>query len=93
MSLLKGSEAWYHGFPDQNLLNYAHRLEGPMPWQKLHFSWHLNWPNDNDLDGGMAALHAKWWKGDFVSPSVKEYALCRRCEMEGYWMGRASGCG
>jgi alpha-N-acetylglucosamine transferase len=93
MSLLKESEIWYHGFPDQDLLNYAHRLEGPMPWQKLHFSWHLNWPNDNDLNGGMAALHAKWWKGEFVSPSVKEYALSRRWEMEGYWMGRAYGWG
>ncbi|KAF4209904.1 hypothetical protein CNMCM5878_004993 [Aspergillus fumigatiaffinis] len=93
MSLLKESEAWDRGFPDQDLLNYAHRLEGPMPWQKLHFSWHLNWPNDNDLNGGMSALHAKWWKGDFVSPSVKEYALSRRWEMERYWMGRASGCG
>ncbi|GIJ84939.1 hypothetical protein Asppvi_003794 [Aspergillus pseudoviridinutans] len=86
MSLLNESETWYHGFPDQDLLNYAHRSDGPMPWQKLHFSWHLNWPNDNDLNGGMAALHAKWWKGDFVSPSVKEYALSRRWEMEGYWM-------
>lgn len=58
MSLSK-KEAWYHGFPYRDLLNYAHRVEGPMPWPELQFSWHLNWANDNDLNGGMAALHAK----------------------------------
>jgi hypothetical protein len=36
MSLLNEPEIWYRGFPDLELLNYAHRSEGPMPWQKLH---------------------------------------------------------
>jgi hypothetical protein len=58
MSLSRKPEVWCHGFPNQDLLGYAQRLEGPLRQQDLHFSRHLNWPSDNDLNGGMAALHA-----------------------------------
>lgn len=84
-------ERYYNKFPDQDLLNYAHRWGGPMPWKRLHFSWNINWPNDNDIHGGMAALHVKWWDPGYFARDVRDYALARRWEMEGYWEGRDSG--
>jgi len=89
-SLLSHPKLYNTGVPDQDLINYAHRWEGPMPWKRLHPSWYINWPNDNDLAGNMALLHSKWWVHDTSSPSdaVEKFALSRRWEMEGYWTGR-----
>jgi alpha-N-acetylglucosamine transferase len=89
LNILGKSDRYFNGFPDQDLLNYAHRWGGPMPWRKLHFSWNLNWSNDNDLEGGMAALHVKWWDRDYAFKKCRDYSLARRWEMEGYWRGRA----
>ncbi|KAN0083887.1 Nucleotide-diphospho-sugar transferase [Elaphomyces granulatus] len=89
MNILGKPDLFFHWFPDQDLLNHVHRWGGPMPWQRLHFSWNLNWSNDNDIDGGMAALHVKWWDRNHGSVKVKDYAAAKRWEMEGYWKGRA----
>lgn len=90
LKLLEHPDLYYTGGPDQDLLNYAHRWEGPMPWRRLHYSWYLNWPNDNDLKGNMAILHTKWWDHEFSysSDSVEKFAFARRWEMEGYWIGK-----
>jgi alpha-N-acetylglucosamine transferase len=85
-SLLSHPELYYTGAPGQDLINYAHRWGGPMPWKRLHSSWYINWPNDNDLAGNMALLHSKWWMTS--SDAVEQFALARRWEMEGYWTGR-----
>lgn len=85
LHILNNTDRYFKGFPDQDLLNYAHRWEGPMPWKRLHFSWNINWSNDNDFEGGMAALHVKWWDQNYFSQKVRDYALARRWEMEGYW--------
>jgi hypothetical protein len=77
------------GIPDQDLLNHAHRWGGPMPWRRLHWSWYINWSNDNDLNGRMALLNAKWWGSDMGTSAVEQFALARRWEMEGFWMGKA----
>jgi len=89
MNILGKPDLYFNGFPDQDLLNYAHRWGGPMPWQRLHFSWNLNWSNDNDFEGGMAALHVKWWDQDQGFLKCKDYAVAKRWEMEGYWRGHA----
>ncbi|KAJ5278574.1 hypothetical protein N7478_003946 [Penicillium angulare] len=90
LKLLQNPDLYYTGGPDQDLLNYAHRWGGPMPWRRLHYSWYLNWPNDNDLKGNMAILHTKWWdhKFSYSSDSVEKFAFARRWEMEGYWIGK-----
>ncbi|OCK77894.1 glycosyltransferase family 8 protein, partial [Lepidopterella palustris CBS 459.81] len=48
-------------FPEQNLMNYAHRKEGRMPWHHLWYGWNMNWPTENDLRGGAHSFHAKYW--------------------------------
>ncbi|KAJ5439920.1 uncharacterized protein N7458_010918 [Penicillium daleae] len=88
MRLLDHPDLYYAGIPDQDLLNYAHRWGGPMSWKRLHWSWYINLPNQNDLQGDMALLHAKWWEqgASLPSQSVEQFAFARRWEMEGYWM-------
>ncbi|KAK5141576.1 hypothetical protein LTR04_002549 [Oleoguttula sp. CCFEE 6159] len=52
MSLLAIKDRFYPAFPEQNLLNYAHRKEGNMPWSHLWYGWNMNWPTVKDLEGG-----------------------------------------
>jgi alpha-N-acetylglucosamine transferase len=87
LSILSHSDLFGHGWPEQDLLNYVHRLDGPMPWGRLHYSWYLNWPNENDLEGGMAIIHSKFWEKDWFGAGEK-YALSRVWEMQGYWKGK-----
>ncbi|OQE72393.1 hypothetical protein PENNAL_c0097G10605 [Penicillium nalgiovense] len=86
LAILGHPELFGHGWPEQDLLNYIHRLDGPMPWTRLHYSWYLNWPNQNDLDGDMAIIHSKFWAEDF-GPGEK-YALRYLGEMQGYWIAK-----
>ncbi|EWC47245.1 hypothetical protein DRE_03364 [Drechslerella stenobrocha 248] len=46
---------------EQSMLNYAHRLDGPMPWGRLNYQWSATWPNTADVKGGVASLHEKFW--------------------------------
>ncbi|KAF2656260.1 glycosyltransferase family 8 protein [Lophiostoma macrostomum CBS 122681] len=46
---------------EQSLLNYVFRREGAMPWRELHWKWSATWPNEKDLDMGVASLHEKLW--------------------------------
>ncbi|KAL9623537.1 MAG: hypothetical protein Q9160_002218 [Pyrenula sp. 1 TL-2023] len=50
-----------HDLPEQNLLNYAHRRDGNMPWQALDPAWNVQYPSLKDVEGGAASLHDKWW--------------------------------
>ncbi|KAI9926962.1 hypothetical protein ASPWEDRAFT_46424 [Aspergillus wentii DTO 134E9] len=88
LTLLEYTDRYFHGLPDQDLFNYAHRLDGPMPWKTLQPSWNINWSNDEDLKGGIASLHVKFWDFEYFSQKTREYAVARRWEMEGYWKGR-----
>ncbi|KAF4555264.1 Hypothetical protein D9617_2g052170 [Elsinoe fawcettii] len=75
--------------PEQNLLNYAHRRNGPMPWARLWEGWNVNWPTEKDYRRGVGSFHAKYWDGDPSHDRVLK-AIWReqRAEMEGYWRGR-----
>ncbi|KAJ5287550.1 hypothetical protein N7478_003236 [Penicillium angulare] len=76
-----------------DLLNYAHRRGGPMPWKSLHGSWYLNWPGDNDLYGNTPLLHSKCQARDgeysYLRNAVDRYAQARRWTMEGFWIAEA----
>lgn len=87
ISVLTHPDLFGHGWPEQDLLNYIHRLDGPMPWSRLHYSWYLNWPNKNDLDGNMAIIHSKFWEQGWYGVGEK-FALSRVGEMQGYWIGK-----
>lgn len=49
------------GLPEQCLLNYAHRLDGNMPWRPLPAHWNVMAPTTGDILGGAVSLHDKWW--------------------------------
>lgn len=79
-----------HDLPEQNLLNYAHRREGSMPWQALDTRWNLQWPTMADLQGGVISLHDKWW-GPVATPELGGWYQSWRWRMEGFWEGVGNG--
>lgn len=73
-------------FPEQNLLNYAHRREGEggsMPWKAVSPEWNLHYPTVEDLKGGVASLHEKWWAP--VDEGLGPYLKSWRWRMEGFY--------
>ena len=83
MSLLQIPDLFNPSMPEQNLLNYAHRKDGNMPWQRLHYGWNINWPTVKDLNNGVASMHDKYW-----NPLDRELGnrwLKLRWEMAGYY--------
>ncbi len=92
MSLLALPGRFDPGFPEQNLLNYAHRRDGNMPWTDLHYSWNMNWPTVRDYEGGAASFHAKFWSNDPThDPTLKAIWQKQRVEMEAFQRGRETG--
>lgn len=88
VSLLKLPNRFDPGFPEQNLLNYAHRREGNMPWAQLGWRWNMNWPTMRDFEGGARSFHAKYWDDDPThDQELKRKWLRQRAEMEGYYLG------
>jgi len=75
-------------YPEQNLLNYAHREAGNMPWSKLHHHWNINLPNMNDVKSGVSSVHSKLWtNGNILEPTeplLRERWILVREEMELY---------
>ena len=60
---LKGVEGRFDPrFPDQNMLTYAHREDGPMPWIRVDYRWTSTFPTFSDYLMGAASLHEKYWK-------------------------------
>ncbi|KAK5123881.1 hypothetical protein LTR85_002077 [Meristemomyces frigidus] len=89
LSLLKLPGRFDPGFPEQNLLNYAHRRDGNMPWKPLWYGWNVNWPTEKDWRGGARSFHAKYWDGDpSHDPVLKAIWWRQRAEMEGFYRGR-----
>jgi len=56
LSLLRVPGLFDSQFSDQNLLNYAHRREGNVPWKN---TWNIRYPTIVDLKSGCASLHEK----------------------------------
>ncbi|RMY89468.1 hypothetical protein D0864_06436 [Hortaea werneckii] len=75
--------------PEQNLLNYAHRREGNMPWKQLDSKWNMHYPSMDDLEGGVVSLHEKWWAP--VNADLAPFLLSWRWRMEGYYEGNEGG--
>ncbi|KAI9728938.1 MAG: hypothetical protein M1828_000023 [Chrysothrix sp. TS-e1954] len=92
LSLLRSEDKFDSQFPEQNLLNYAHRREGNMPWAMLHWKWNVNWPTVMDSEAGVRSFHAKYWEGDTShDETLKKIWEKQRIEMDGYYQGIAEG--
>lgn len=76
-------------FPEQNVLNYAHRPEGNMPWQHLNWKWNMGWPTERDVDAGVRSFHAKFWDDDPGNvEALRDVWTQQRWRMEGYTRAR-----
>lgn len=74
-------------YPEQNLMNYAHRWDGPMPWREVSYTWNIRCPSDIDLEKGVVSVHEKWWTQPYIynNAFTKEWLLTRRWEMKGWY--------
>ncbi|KAL9073913.1 MAG: hypothetical protein Q9157_004559 [Trypethelium eluteriae] len=79
-------------YPEQNLLNYAHRPEGSMPWQDLGSKWNIRFPNLDDLASGVQSLHDKWWH-PHMDGRLNEFYQEVRWRMEGFYEAWDQGMG
>ena len=64
-SIMQRNNSFDPEFPDQNLLNYAHRWDGPMPWTKVYYKWTSTYPTIKEYNMGAAALHEKYWMDEY----------------------------
>jgi alpha-N-acetylglucosamine transferase len=58
---------------EQNVLDYAHREDGPMPRQNLGFGWNLKDASQYDYETGLKSISHKWWRpiaDDFVGDRI-----------------------
>lgn len=70
---------------EQDLLNYAHRRDGPMPWMDVYYKWTTTWPSMKEYDAGAASLHEKWWDESIaLDLKLRKLWYMVRGEMEGY---------
>ncbi|KAL6713674.1 hypothetical protein ACLMJK_009139 [Lecanora helva] len=68
-------------YPDQNLLNYAHRPEGPMPWTRFNYTWTTTFPTIREYEAGAASLHEKYWLEEYRTKELGQDVL------GGMWLG------
>lgn len=83
LSLLELPGRFKPNLPEQNLLNYAHRRDGNMPWKQLANTWNIHYPLPADLQGGVKSLHDKWWAPE--SNELIPFMESWRWRMEGYF--------
>lgn len=87
-------DRYYAAFPDQDLLNYAHRDEGNMPWARLKWGWNANWATSRDIEAGAKSVHAKFWEGEPGSDDSLDREWRRvRAEMRAFYRGFDEGKG
>ncbi|CAG8395657.1 unnamed protein product [Penicillium salamii] len=65
--------------PEEALFNYAHRADGPMPWQTLAPVWNLKEATQSDYEQGLKSVTHHWWQpikdnfvGDLIATSQDE---------------------
>jgi len=85
-SLTRVTQRFDPNLPEQNLLNYAHRQNGNMPWRRLWYGWNIHFPSGEDLKGGVASIHDKWW--DPFNETLRDFDLSWRWKMQGYFQAR-----
>jgi alpha-N-acetylglucosamine transferase len=83
MAVLAQPNRFDSSLPEQNLLNYVHRREGNMPWKVVGNTWNINFPNKQDIKGGVASMHEKFWKP--WNKEMAEYLGAWRYRMEGFF--------
>jgi alpha-N-acetylglucosamine transferase len=86
VNLLDAEGRFEPDYPEQNLLNYAFRWDGPMPWREINNTWNIRWTKQRDLEGGAVSMHEKWWKSKTGDSSVAKFGVRKRWEMNGFYI-------
>ncbi|KFY16140.1 hypothetical protein V491_05427 [Pseudogymnoascus sp. VKM F-3775] len=86
LSLMNTVDKFNAHMPEQNLLNYAHRREGNMPWLQLNNTWNIHYPTKDDVALGVKSLHVKWWNPE--DDELRSYLEGWRWRMEGHYEAR-----
>lgn len=86
-SLLDIPNSFDPTYMEQNLLNFAHRWDGPMPWKEISYTWNVRCPNENDFEKGLVSMHEKWWDQPYIydNEKVKQWLRAQRWEMKGWY--------
>ncbi|KAE8152746.1 nucleotide-diphospho-sugar transferase [Aspergillus avenaceus] len=85
VSLLDTPDRFDASYPEQNLLNLAHRADGRMPWQELGTGWnHKPLSATTDDLKNFKSLHQKWWR-PVSDPDVNVFMRNITQEMEGFF--------
>lgn len=74
-------------YPEQNLLNEAHRRDRRMPWKQVDVGWNIRFPALGDKEAGVVSMHDKWWRAH-MDPGLQPYYDALRWRMEGFYEGR-----
>lgn len=86
--LMEQENAFDPVYPEQNLLNFAHRKDGRMVWQHMDPVWNIRFPNIRDKEGGAVSMHDKWWKAH-MDTSLQPFYDSVRWRMEGFYEARS----
>jgi alpha-N-acetylglucosamine transferase len=86
LSLMNTVNKFDPKMPEQNLLNYAHRRSGNMPWLQLNNTWNIHYPSKEDIAQGVKSVHDKWWAPE--NDDLRPYMESWRWRMEGYFEAR-----
>ncbi|KAJ5930539.1 nucleotide-diphospho-sugar transferase [Penicillium verhagenii] len=65
VALLDTPNQFSSAYPEQNLLNFAHRTDGPMPWKELGHGWNSKFGRETDYNNGLRTIHQKWWRASY----------------------------
>lgn len=86
-SLLNTTDSFDPKNPEQNLLNHAHKWDGPMPWTEIDYKWNIRCPTEDDFKKGLVSMHEKWWTQPCLhgDHGVKDWMKAQRWEMKGWY--------
>ncbi|KAK4692320.1 hypothetical protein P7C71_g4859, partial [Lecanoromycetidae sp. Uapishka_2] len=71
---------------EQGLLNYAHRKDGPMPWQEINYEYVTAWPSMKQVSAGAHALHEKFWDHSIeMDEELRDMWIMAKGAMLGYY--------
>ena len=92
MAILSIEDLFDSSFPEQNLISYAHRLGGNMPWTHLDWHWNMNWPRFEDVEQGVRSFHSRYYIKMFDNDVEADWRLqeiwwAQANEAKGYFMG------
>ncbi|KAJ5745123.1 hypothetical protein N7520_010305 [Penicillium odoratum] len=52
--ILANENSFYSSVGDQSVSNLALSRSGPIQWTTVDYSWHIQWPWDDDVTAGYA---------------------------------------